>query len=90
VEEAIELLRKACAENPRAPYMRLFLAGALGLRGDLEEARMALAEARELNPEVNSLARFRANRPFLANPEHWALAEKTMNLGLRRAGFPDE
>jgi len=90
VDEAIRLLRKARAENPRVPYLHLFLAGALSLRGDLEEARAALAEELKLNPEVNSLARFRAYRPFLANPQHWAPLEKTMNIGLRRAGFPEE
>jgi len=26
----------------------------------------------------------------LANPPYWALQEKTLNVGLRRAGFPDE
>ena len=70
--------------------MHLFLAGALGLRGDLKEARAALAEELKLSPETTSLARFRAYRPFLTNPRHWALLEKTMNVGLRRAGFPDE
>jgi len=89
-DEAIDLLRKARVENPRVPYLHLFLAGALGLRGDLEEAKAALAEELKLNPEVNSLARFRAYRPFLINPQHWALLEKTMNIGLRRAGFPDK
>jgi hypothetical protein len=43
-----------------------------------------------LKPEVNSLARYRAVTPWITNPRHWALRDKTLNLGLRRAGFPDE
>jgi adenylate cyclase len=56
----------------------------------LDEARTALAEALRLKPEVNSLARYRASTPWIANPQHWALREKTLNIGLRRAGLPDE
>ena len=53
VDEAIELFRKASAASPRAYFVHLNLAGALGLRGDLDEARTALAEAIRLKPEVN-------------------------------------
>jgi hypothetical protein len=28
--------------------------------------------------------------PWITNPPYWALREKTVNVGLRRAGFPDE
>jgi len=90
VDEAIDLLRKARAGNPRLPVVHLYLAGALGLRGDLDEARAALSDALKLKPEVNSLARFRAYRPWITNPPFWALLEKTINVGLRRASFPDE
>ena len=90
VDAAVQLIRKACAASPRAYFVHLNLAGALGLRGDLEEARTALAEAIRLKPEVNSLARYRAATPWIANPKHWALRDKTLNAGLRRAGFPDE
>jgi TolB-like protein/class 3 adenylate cyclase/Tfp pilus assembly protein PilF len=90
VDEAIDLLRKARAGNPRFWFAHLYLAGALGFRGDLDEARVALAEAIKLKPEVNSLARFGAQYPWITNPPYWALLEKTVNLGLRRAGFPDE
>jgi adenylate cyclase len=89
-DEAIELFRMACAASPRAYYLHLNLSGALGLRGDLNEARAALAEAIRLKPEVNSLARYRAVTPWITNPQHWALRDKTLNVGLRRAGFPDE
>jgi tetratricopeptide (TPR) repeat protein len=90
VDEAIELFRKACAASPWAYFVHLNLAGALGLRGDLDEARAALAEAMRLKPEVNSLARYRAVTPWITNSRHWTLRDKTLNLGLRRAGFPDE
>ena len=90
VDEAIDFLRKACAANSRLWFFHLYLAGALGLRGDLDEARAALVEALTLKPEVNSLARWRAYRPWESNTADWALREETVNVGLRRAGFPDE
>jgi hypothetical protein len=31
----------------------------------------------------------RAENHWLSDPRYWALQEKTLNLGLRRAGFPD-
>jgi hypothetical protein len=46
-------------------YIHLNLAGALGLRGDLDQARTALAEALRLRPEVNSLARYAQLLPGL-------------------------
>jgi adenylate cyclase len=90
LDEAIDLLRKARAENPRFWFIHFWLAGALGLKGDLDEARIALAESLRLKPEMNSLARRRADVPWIANPPYWALQEKTLNIGLRRAGFPEE
>jgi hypothetical protein len=63
----------------------------LSLRtGDLDAARAALAESLKLKPAMNSLARRRADVPWIANPPYWALQEKTLNVGLRRVGFPDE
>jgi adenylate cyclase len=90
VDEAIDLLRKARAGNPRLSVVHLYLAGAFGLKGDLDEARVALAGALKLKPEVNSLARLRAYRPWITNPPFWALLEKTINVGLRSIGFPEE
>jgi hypothetical protein len=63
--------------------------GALGLRGDLDEARAALAEAIKLKPDIDSLTRFAAQSPF-TNPEYVALRAKTLYVGRRRAGFPGE
>jgi predicted transglutaminase-like cysteine proteinase len=60
-----------------------------GSRADLDADRTALAELRKVNPEVNSLARFRDLRPW-GNSQYWALYEKTAAYGMRRAGFPEE
>ena len=86
---AIELLTKACAGNPHGFYVHLWLAAAFGLRGDVNEARGALAQSLALKPEINSLARLR-EYAWMNNPPHWALREKTVNIGLRRAGFPEQ
>ena len=90
VAEATDLLRKARDKDPRIYFFQLYLAAALGLNGDLEEAKQALAAAFKLKPEVHSLAQWRATQPWITNPRHWALFEKTVNVGLRRAGMPDE
>jgi adenylate cyclase len=90
VDEAIELLRKARTANPRPYFMHLWLAGALGLRGDIEEAKAALAEALRIHPELTSLAQIRIHYPWSANPRHLAFRRETIDTGLRRAGLPDE
>ena len=90
VEEAIDFLKRARAANPRLHYVYLVLAGALGLKGDLDEARAALAEAIKLEPRVSSFAQWRAFRPWYWNPQFVALADTTLYAGLRRVGFPDE
>jgi len=89
-DQAIELLLKARASNPSLFYVYLWLAGAFGLKGDIAEAKNALAEALTLKPEINSLARLREYQPWITNPPYWALREKTVNIGLRHAGFPEE
>jgi adenylate cyclase len=86
----IELFRRAIAGNPRLYYIHLALAGALGLRGDLDEAKTELAEAIRLSPGVNSLAQLHAHRPWDASPQQSELREQTLIAGLRRIGFPDE
>ena len=90
VDEAIDLLRKARATSTQYYFVHLNLAAALGLRGDLNEARAALAEGVKLRPELNSLARFRAFRRSSNNPEYLRLREKTIEVGLRKAGMPEE
>jgi len=90
VDEAIDLLRKARATSPRYRFVHINLAGALGLRGVLDEARAALAEGVKLRPELNSLARLRAFRRSSHHPEYLRLREKTIEVGLRKAGMPEE
>jgi hypothetical protein len=71
--------------------IRLTLAGAIGLQGELAEARSEIAEALKLKPEISSIGKWRA---YLATTGHgfpkWqALMDKTVYAGLRRAGFPE-
>src|ERR1700730_10567740 len=89
LNEAIELFRKARTANPRHYYIHLLLAGALGLEGDLGGGSAALVEARRLKPEVNSIARLRVHVPWGVHPEYSGLRDKTLFVGLRRAGFPE-
>jgi adenylate cyclase len=89
VDRAADLLRKARAENPRVYYFQIYLAGALGLRGDIDEARAALAEVVRLKPEANSLAGWSTLQPWTSNPAFAALRANTLDVGLRRAGMPD-
>jgi TolB-like protein/Tfp pilus assembly protein PilF len=90
IGQAIDLLRKACAANPWHPFPPLHLAAALGLKGELDEARLALTKSIKLQPEINSLARWRASRPYFNNSQYQTLIERTFSVGLRRMGFPDE
>ena len=89
VDEAIDLFRKARATSPRYYFVHLHLAAALGLKDELNEARAALAEGVKLKPERNSLARLRAS-VLSNNPEYLRLREKTIEVGLRKAGMPEE
>jgi TolB-like protein/DNA-binding winged helix-turn-helix (wHTH) protein/predicted ATPase/class 3 adenylate cyclase len=88
VDQAIDLLTTARTQNPRFWYIHAALAGALGLKGDLDEAKAALADGIKLRPEINSLAQWRTLAPWNTNPQYWALREKTLNVGLCRAGLP--
>jgi tetratricopeptide (TPR) repeat protein len=92
VDEAIDLFIKARTANPRVWNFSYALAGALGLKGDLEVGKSALAESLKLKPEVNSLAQWYAFLPWTSKtsaPKFWALEDKTLNEGLRRIGFPE-
>jgi adenylate cyclase len=89
-DEAVDFMRKARAGNPRVYQFPLFLAAALGLRGDIDEAKSALADFLKFKPEINSIAKVRAHFPAFENPRIVALAENTTFVGLRRAGLPDE
>jgi len=90
VEQAIDLLQTARAANPRLWVPYLYLAGAYGLKGDLEKAKAALAESIRLKPAVKSLARMQAENRWLTDPRYQALQVKTLNVGLQKSGFPDQ
>ena len=90
VDQAIDLLRTALDADSRMWVPYFYLAGAYGLQGDLEKARSALAESIGLKPAIRSLARMRVENSWLTNPQYWALQEQTLNVGLRRAGLPDQ
>ena len=76
---AINPVTRGPAPRTRVMWsMHLYLAGALGFTGDLDEARTALADALKLKPEINSLARLRTFCPWIANSHHWGLLEETV------------
>jgi adenylate cyclase len=79
-----------CTARPRFWGVHMWLAGALGLQGDFDGAPAELAEARRLSPKADLLARWRMYQPWIAVPEYQALREKTLNVGLRPAGFAEE
>jgi hypothetical protein len=68
----------------------LDLAAAMALKGYLDDAHAALGEAIRLRPAINSMARQRARSAYTNNPAYRALAEKTVDVGLRLAGMPEE
>ena len=88
-DEAIDLLWRARSANSNLWWVHLILAGALSLKGEIEGARAALAEAMKLKPEVNSIAQWHATHPWSSDPRHIRLNEPTLYAGLRRIGFPD-
>jgi adenylate cyclase len=75
----VDLGRKARTLAPGIWYVHLYLAGSLGLKGDIDEAKREIAEAVKLKPEVNSIARWRAISVTqgLGSPPYQALLEKT-------------
>jgi adenylate cyclase len=90
--EAIALLRKGRAAYPAGVGIPFMLAAALGLKGDLDEAKAMLAEATAHNRfGPGTFANFNRNWPnWNASPEYVALRKKTIDAGLRAAGLPEE
>jgi adenylate cyclase len=88
-KRAIELFRKSLAGNARLYYTHMSLAAALGLRGSLVEARVALAEGIRLRPDITSVARVRTSIPY-SNRQYRGLLEEMVIPGLRKAGLPEE
>jgi adenylate cyclase len=89
IEQAIDLFRKARAGNPWLYYTHLALAAGLGLKGEFREAATALAEGIKLKPEVSSLSRLRSYPPYAMNLPS-GLRQETVEVGLLRAGMPEE
>jgi tetratricopeptide (TPR) repeat protein len=92
--EAIVWLEKARRVSPERPIPRVSLAAAYGLLSEYERAAAELAEAQSLsgNPTgFQSIAGRRAGsgRDFMA-PKVRALFEATYDVGLRKAGMPEE
>jgi TolB-like protein/Tfp pilus assembly protein PilF len=90
VDDAVSHLRSATDKNPRIYFFQLYLAAALGLKGDIDGAKAALDAASRLAPEVNTITKWRTMQPSIADPRHWKMFEKTGLVGLHRAGMPDE
>ena len=90
-DEAILWLEKARRANPTAPLTQGFLASAYDLKGEMERAASALAEARRLSGDgaYSSIARLKAARYF-GVPKVRALYEATYIAGLRKDGMPEE
>jgi TolB-like protein/class 3 adenylate cyclase len=92
VDQAIDLFIKGRIATPRVWNFPFGLAGALGLKGDVNGAKAALAESLKIKPELNSLAQWYVYVPWVSktqSPRFWALQDKTFGEGMRRIGFPE-
>ena len=89
VDLATDFLIKARAGAPQVWWIHFYLAGALGLKGDLDGGRTSLAEGIKLKPQMNSIANFRDLRPYYSNLKELQLEDRTVMEGLRRLGFPE-
>ena len=86
----MDLFRRARALNLGVWHVHLLLAGAIGLRGDIDEAKNEIAEARKLKPVASSIPRWRAIQVSQGwgNPQYQALFENTLYAGLRSRRLP--
>ena len=94
-DAAMTLLRQGISANPQDAATIALLAAAIGLKGDTAEARTILDEATEKSPMKQmrpiSFARLNTSWPnWNASPRYVALRKQTIDVGLRRAGLPDE
>ncbi|MBV9017793.1 MAG: tetratricopeptide repeat protein [Alphaproteobacteria bacterium] len=90
-DRAVDYYRKACAAAPQVAIYWLSLAGALGLKGDVDEAKAALAEAQKREPgKYSSMAKLLASTANIGTPKFLAMHKKTYEAGLIRAGLPEE
>jgi TolB-like protein len=84
--EAIVWLRRSLEANRNYPSAHLFLAAALALVGELDEARATAQAGLALNPSF-TIRRYRTNTPS-NNPVYLAGRERSYE-GLRMAGVPE-
>ena len=84
--EAVDWLRRSVKANRNFPYAHLLLAAALGLFGELDEARTAAQAGLALNPSFTiRRLRFGASSD---NPTYLAGLERVCE-GMRLAGVPE-
>jgi adenylate cyclase len=86
-EPCVPYIEKAL--NPGVWYVHLKLAGTLGLKGEIDEARAEAREMVRLKPDMNSVARVRG-WVWYRNPQFQVLHDRTIIQGLRNIGFPEE
>jgi adenylate cyclase len=90
-DQAIEWFTKARALNPEFAPSSLFLAAALGLKGDIDEAKVNLAEGLKLRPEPNTIKKFLNSTGWqTGTPKFFELRDRTVLVGWRHAGLPEE
>ena len=83
--EALAWFRRSLEANRNHPNTHFHLAAALGLNGDLEEARSAVEAGLELDPNF-TIRRYRNNAPS-DHPTYLAYRERVYE-GMRLAGVP--
>jgi adenylate cyclase len=90
-DDAILWLEKARNHIPTHSMIHAHLASAYALDGEIERAAAELTEVRRLSSDdrYSSLARLRARRVHLVSKIR-ALFEATYDVGLRKAGMPEE
>jgi TolB-like protein len=84
--EAVAWLRRSIEANRNFPFTHFFLAAALALVGQLDEARAVAQAGLTLQPNF-TIRRFRAN-PYSDNPDYLAKRERVYE-GMRLAGVPE-
>jgi TolB-like protein/Flp pilus assembly protein TadD len=94
--EAIGWLERARGANPAHPNIRMDLAAAYALEGDIHRAAAELAEARRLSRDARYSSITRLKAAGISSGGYWgvpkirALFEAIYFVGLRKVGVPEE